>query len=156
MVYTIIRYTYNEIYINYNVASFPFGHPQQVTITRQGPGCPEQRISFQCTTVESTVIAWESTHYIGSNLVQIDFSDSKKMSIQKRSTKFNDTVAVLTSKDSSLRVLTSILNVTATSVNLNPSVTCINGDHSTKTTFSFNVIDKFLPLLSTCIYVAVL
>ena len=134
-----------------------FGHPQQVTITRlddnQGPVYPGQQISFQCKTVGSAVLAWRSTDYIGSDLVHIDFSDSEKLSTQKRSTKFNDTVAVLTSKDSSLRVLTSILNVTATSVNLNPSVTCINGDHSTKTTFSFNVIGKFLPL---CVYVAVL
>lgn len=141
---------------NYNVVPLPFGRLQQVTITRLdgNPVCPGQQISFQCKTVGSAVIAWRSTDFIGSNFVQIGFSDSEKLSTQKRSTKFNDTVAELTSKGS--RVLTSKLNVTVTSVNLNPSVTCINGDHSTETTFSFNVIGKLLPLLSTCIYVAAL
>ena len=124
-----------------------FGHPQQVVITRvdgnQGPVCLGQRLSFQCTTVGSAVLTWRSTAYIGSHLVQIGFFDNEPLNTPKTSPAFPDTVAELTSKGSG--VLTSILTVTVTSVNLNPSVTCINDDHGNETTFSFNVIGKLLP-----------
>ena len=138
---------------NYNVVSLPFGRLQQVTITRldDNPVCPGQRISFQCTTVESAAIAWRSTDFIGSIIIQIGFFDTEPLSTPKTSPAFPDTVAVLTSKLKGSRVLTSKLTVTVTSMNLNPSVTCINGDHSTETTSSFNVIGKLLPLLSTCV-----
>ena len=127
---------------NYNVVSLPFVHLKGVTITRlddnQGPVCLGQRTSFQCTTVGSAGIAWRSTDFIGSNVVQIEFLDNEALRTPKRSARFNDTVAVLTSKGSG--VLTSMLTVTVTSVNLNPSITCINGDLGTETTFSFHVI----------------
>ena len=134
------------MYIIYNIydyiVSLPFGHLQDVTIWRldgnQGPVCPGQQISFQCTTVGSAAIAWRSTDFIGSNIVQIGFFDNEPLSTPKMSPAFPDTVAVLTSKGS--RVLTSKLTVTVTSMNLNPSVTCINEDHSNETTFSFHVI----------------
>ena len=103
--------------------------------------CPGETIVLTCTTTGSSILRWTSNEYIGSSN-QIEFLSAESVGTTES---MQDAVANLTANHvtGGMRVLTSMLRITARSTIPNFSITCISGDLGRMNTSMFNVAGMY-------------
>ena len=110
--------------------------------SESGDVCPEREITFTCTTTGSAIIAWVSNEYIEPGGAQLRLASFNRPGDMQNSTFNPNTFATLTRNEMDMSLLESQLRIIPTSNYLNPSVTCINGDHGTMNMTSFQMLGK--------------
>ena len=109
---------------------------------------PGDNVTFTCTTINSSIIAWSSEEYIGRGGVRLDLSAVT----HSESSQISTATAVLLNTGSNGEgaiVLTSALSLIAKGIPY-ISVTCINIGRETNSTITQNVLGMYMYTYSVC------
>ena len=105
---------------------------------------PGDNVTFMCTTIGSSIIAWSSDEYIGRGGVRLELFAN---ATSRESSQISNATAVLLSTTYNSEgdiVLTSALSLVVMETPYNISVTCVNIGRETNSTIRLNVLGMYI------------
>ena len=119
-----------------------------------------EMVTFTCVARNSTLIAWSSNEYIGSDGLRLEFASIERVGTNRFAPNFGTTAQLVDSfREDGRVILVSQLNITVPSVYQISSITCHNIGMGTTAMTSFQLagMDQFLYLCNIfMLYAAVL